>query len=187
MNARATQRTAACLVGITGLPGTGKSALARALAKSLGFALIGTDQVSGAIRRVDPESYPQRAARLAGPIAGSIAAQQFALGLGVVLDHAGHRNSVRADWARFAQRHRVPFVLLHTVCSDVGEHRRRVEADRAIAPGMPKRTWADVEAQRAKFEQWEAAQLVLDAMQSPADNLRAALAYVRREAGAATT
>jgi predicted kinase len=168
------------LIGLTGLPGTGKTALARELARTLRFALLSTDAVAGAIRRADPPSYPERAARLAGPIAGSVAAQQLAIGLGVVLDHAGHRASVRLDWARFAQRQRCAFVLLHTVCPDPAEHRRRVEADGARVRGMPARTWADVESIRARFDLPAPEVPRIDSMRPLRENLSDALAVVAR-------
>jgi hypothetical protein len=75
-----------------------------------------------------------------------------------------------------------PLSVVEVVCSDLAEHRRRVENRDSDLDELVIPTWADVEAR--DYEPWTEPRLVVDtSATSTADCVAAVLASVRSEAG----
>src|SRR5262245_36029931 len=97
-----------------GLPGTGKSALSRHLARSLKAVYLRVDTIEQALREagghvIGPEGYT---------IAYRIAEGNLALDLHVVADTVNPLQITRAAWRAVAARAGVPFVEIEVVCSN---------------------------------------------------------------------
>lgn len=144
------------LLVIGGLPGVGKTALARAWARRRRSAHLRVDTVEqGLLRGGSTEVGTQGYA-----VAHAVAADQLQLGLGVVIDGVHPVAESREAWLRTAEQAGVRCVSVELTCSDEAEHRRRVEQRTADIEGhaLPDReTVEDLDRQP-----WEGADLVLD-------------------------
>jgi predicted kinase len=129
------------LVALGGLPGTGKSTLARALALRCGAVWLRIDTIERAQRAVTgtlvgPEGYA---------VAAAIAEDCLGLGLEVIADSVNAIPLTRDLWREKAARTGARLVEVEILCSDPAEHRARVEARRRDrGEGVPD--WAAVAA-----------------------------------------
>lgn len=144
------------LISFGGLPGTGKSTLARGLALVTGATYLRIDTVEQALRdlcdlTVEGEGYE---------LSYRLAADNLRLGHSVVADSCNPIGLTRASWRRVAEETRSYFVAVQVVCSDAAEHRQRVESRRADVPGLKLPTWAQVMAR--DDEPWQEMTLRLD-------------------------
>jgi len=165
------------LVVLTGLPCTGKSVVAEALARALPATLLSADSIDATLLAagIAPDQRPD----IVGyEIMKALADEQLALGGSVVIDAVNPFGWVRDEYAAIASRHSVVAVLVATICSDGGMHRARVEARRT--EGVKDIDWGGVERQIAYYELPAADILTLDAVDSVHDNVAAALDYVER-------
>ena len=121
------------LIVVGGLPGTGKTSLARGLASALDAVHLRIDTIEQALRRTKMGSDVLGAA---GYVVGyDVAADNLFLGRTVVADAVNPRASIRAAWRDVARRAAVAVVEVEVVCSDAAVHRRRVESRSADIPG----------------------------------------------------
>ncbi|WP_407539642.1 AAA family ATPase [Deinococcus radiomollis] len=115
------------LIVFSGLPGSGKSTLARRLAQHLGAAYLRIDSIEAALLNATGQ-----AATVEGyAVAYALAADQLELGLNVLADCVNPLEVTRDAWAAVAAGASCPLVNIEVVCSDVAEHRRRVETRQA--------------------------------------------------------
>ena len=146
------------LIVCGGLPGTGKTTLAKAAARKCAAVYLRIDTIEQSIRdshvlREDVEE--------AGYItAYRVAADNLRLGLTVIADAVNALGIARDAWADVARDAGVAFVGVEIVCSDLAEHRKRVEARRPDIATLRAPTWQDV-VDRI-YEPWTAPHIVLD-------------------------
>ena len=143
------------LIVLSGLPGTGKTTLGRALATSLGAVFLRIDSIEQSLRnagwRVEGEGYT---------VAQGLAEDNLRLGRPVVADCVNPWPLTREAWHAVAERARVPSLDVEVVCSDIAEHRRRIE-DRAVdLPGHRLPTWREVVER--DYRSWDRDRLVID-------------------------
>jgi predicted kinase len=139
-----------------GLPGAGKSTLARALAHQERAMYLRVDTIEQALRAarkaaVGPEGYT---------VAYRIAEENLRIGLPVVADTVNPLQITRDAWRAVAAGAQVSFVEVEVVCSDPAEHRRRVERRRGDISGLRLPSWDDV--LRREYEWWEEDHIVVD-------------------------
>ena len=146
------------LIVIGGLPGTGKTALARGLARALDAVHLRIDTIEQALRNGAMDS---DAIGVAGHLVGyAVAADNLALGRTVIADCVNPLASTRAAWRAVGERAAVAVVDVEVICSDAAEHRRRVVSRSADIAGLKLPTWSEVEAR--EYESWTGAHLVID-------------------------
>ena len=144
-----------------GLPGVGKTAIAKGLARAIGAVHLRIDSIEQALRNssvtiTGPEGYV---------VAYAVAEDNLRLGLAVIADSVNPIELTRAAWRDVARRAGTPFVEIEVVCSDRAEHRRRVELRIADIAGHQLPTWQQV-CDR-EYEPWQAGIVVDTAGQPP--------------------
>jgi predicted kinase len=127
------------LIVFSGLPGVGKTAIARQLASATGAIHLRIDSFEQALRneglQVQGEGYS---------VAYAVAEDNLRLGRSVIADCVNPWPLTRLAWQDVARRAGVRIVDVEVVCSDAEEHRRRVESRRGEIPGHTLPTWAEV-------------------------------------------
>jgi predicted kinase len=159
------------LIVFGGLPGTGKSTLAQAVAARRAATYLRIDTIEHAIREsgvladgVGPAGYA---------VANALAETNLRDGRSVVADCVNPVAESRAAWRSVAARAAVRLIEIEVVCSDVSEHRRRVETRRCDIPGFVLPTWRDVLAH--DYEPWAGPHVVLDTAGRSVDDAIAAV------------
>jgi predicted kinase len=172
------------LIEFGGLPGTGKSTLARHLAVRTGAVWLRIDEIENAMRRNGLTA--QQTGVAAYSVAHDVAANHLRRGLTVIADAVNPVAAARDGWRALAEEAAARHLVVETVCPDLAEHRRRV-ADRASdLPGWDPPTWPEVERTAAGYERREDDRLVIDTTQpvdAAVDRLTAQLRTEGREEG----
>lgn len=148
----------ALLIVLAGLPGTGKTTLARAAAARLGAIHLRIDTIEQAIRAAG--IVPGDLADAGYRAAYGVAEDNLRLGHGVIADSVNPIALTRTAWAAAAAQGGAPLLRVEVICSDTVEHRRRVEERRRQAPGLGFPDWAAVQAR--EYHPWTEADLRLD-------------------------
>jgi predicted kinase len=170
------------LVVFAGLPGTGKSSLARAVARELRALYLDKDTIKDVVIAVAREMKIEQGSDLAGPVSYEmlvvLARDNLSLGLSVVLDSpAGYRH-FREQVSELAKARKASLKLIECICTDESLLRQRVEDRGRELPSYRARDWADYQSNRARFEGLTERRLVVDTAEPLAINLRKVLAYV---------
>ena len=127
------------LVILSGLPGTGKTAVASLVATTVGAVHLRIDSIEQALRNIGREIEAD------GYVAAyAIAEDNLRLGQTVIADCVNPWPATRAAWRSVAARAGVRAIEVEVVCSDLDEHRRRIESRVADIPGHRVPTWAEV-------------------------------------------
>lgn len=159
----------AILVVLSGLPGVGKTTVARELARQTGAVHVRVDSIEQALRAaghaVEGEGYA---------VAYSVAQDNLRVGRLVIADSVNPWPLTRASWRVVAERAGARVLEVELICSDTAEHRRRVETRAADIPGHAVPTWQQVVER--DYRPWDAPRVVLDTARLGVDEVVAALA-----------
>lgn len=156
------------LVVVGGLPGAGKTTLARTIARELAAAYVRVDAVEAAMWRAGVDR-AQPTGLAAYVVAHAVAEGSLAAGSAVVVDAVNPVEDARRGWRELAQRLDQPLRVIEVVCSDSREHRRRVERRRPDLEGHAVPTWDEVLAR--KYEPWTEPRLVVDTCASRPESI----------------
>lgn len=146
------------LIVMAGLPGVGKSAIARELAGRRGAVWLRIDSMDQAIWNSgtapeDLRDWTYRAGQ-------AVAEDNLRLGLEVVADCVNDWTAAREGWAAAAARAGVEAVFVEVVCGDPAEHRRRVETRVGDVAGLTLPDWAAVQGR--DYHAWDRPRIVVD-------------------------
>jgi predicted kinase len=143
------------LIVLSGLSGTGKTTIARQLARGLAAVYLRIDSIEHSLRRagwtVASEGYS---------VAYAIAEDNLRLGRIVVADSVNPWPLTRNEWRAVAERSGVSAMDIEIVCSDADEHRQRVESRVADIEGHILPTWQEV--LERDYRPWDSERIVID-------------------------
>ncbi|SLN13200.1 AAA family ATPase [Oceanibacterium hippocampi] len=151
------------LIAFSGLPGVGKSTIARALSERIQAVYVRVDAVEAALKASVLIIHPAEDAGYRA--AAAVARDNLTIGLDVVADTVNPVRETRALWAAIAAEAGARLVNVEVVCSDAGEHRRRVESRKSDIAGLSLPDWDAVQGRR--FEPWMGDRLTLDTTELP--------------------
>lgn len=146
------------LIAFSGLPGTGKSTVARAVAASLQATYVRIDVIEQTLVNALGTGFQVGATGYA--VANSIAESNLTLGGVVIADCVNPVQQSRMGWRAIAVRSCVGILEVEVICSDLEEHRRRIEERQADISGHHLPSWKTVE--QLRYEPWIEPRLVLD-------------------------
>jgi predicted kinase len=152
--------TAGVLAVFAGLPGVGKSTLARRVGAALPAAVLAVDTVDFKLQEYDVRE--PRPGYAAYGVVAALAETQLEMGHHVIIDAVNPVQAARQLWVELAERLDVPLRVVEVVCGDDVEHRRRVEARYAARDhdGIPD--WVRVLERQAEYEPYLGPRLVVD-------------------------
>jgi predicted kinase len=165
------------LIVLSGLPATGKTALATAVAHALGAVLLSVDPVDSALASVGvEESGPPGLAAYA--VVGAKAEDNLALGATVVVDAVNAVGEAKTFWIELARRLDSRLLAVEAILSDGAVHRARL-ADRVRDLAIAEPTWDAVIRRRDEWVAWPFAPLVVDSVEPLEDNVARVLEAAR--------
>jgi predicted kinase len=161
---------------VTGVPGTGKSAVAEVVAGLAQASVLSHDWAMSALRpypevqRVLDTMEPSGHRTVGWSIVCALAREQLRGGRSVVLDGVARSPEVTMV-SDTAHEESARFVLLATWCSDPDVHRSRIESRRRLIPDWYELGWENVERTLTGWEPLIGTDLCLDATEPWEDNV----------------
>ena len=146
------------LIVLGGLPGTGKTTIARELTRQIDAVHVRIDSIEQTLRGSWPADRPLDDAGYR--LAYAAAEENLRAGRSVIADSVNPLQITRDDWLAVARRAQSQVLEVEVVCSDAGEHRRRIEGRVTDIPGLRLPTWEEVQAR--EYHRWVRSRLVID-------------------------
>ena len=166
------------LVVVSGLPGTGKTAVARSLADRLGAVHLSIDPVENAMLGAGAER--GWTTGVAAYEAVRVMAQDnLVRGLTVVVDAVNDSEAARDTWRRAGAAAAAPvrFILLRL--DDEAEHRRRLHGRERGLEHVGEPTWDAVRGRAEAYEPWMGECSEVDASQTLDEVVTRVLGVIR--------
>lgn len=146
------------LISLSGLPGVGKTTLARELARRVGAVHLRVDSVEAAMKKSVLKIHPAEDAGYL--VVASLAKDNLLLGLDVIADTVNPLEITRKLWATASSQANATLINIEVICSDKRVHRERVESRKSDIDGLVVPTWNEVTAR--EFEGWAGGHIVVD-------------------------
>jgi predicted kinase len=145
------------LIALSGLPGVGKTTIARELAVVLAAVHVRIDSIEQALRNAGMTVYDE-----GYRVAYAVAEDNLRLGRIVIADCVNPWPLTRREWQMVAARAAaaVRVLSVELVCSDLDEHKRRVESRVPDIAHHRVPTWTEVIAH--DYRPWDGDRLVVD-------------------------
>lgn len=169
----------AVLVCMSGLPGVGKSTIAKALAEQTGALHLRLDEMEAAMQQSHMKCDDLADGGYAA--AQAVARSALAQGFDVLAVCVNPMQLTRRAWQKASQGH--PHIDVLLSCSDVALHRHRIESRENDIDGHCLPTWQAVQART--FDPFPQADIELDTSQltvaEAVQRLRAAMSAANKE------
>jgi predicted kinase len=146
------------LIIFGGLPATGKTTIAKELARQIGATYLRIDTIEQAIR--DPTTMRQPITDEGYRVANAVAEDNLRLGRTVISDSVNPIQLSRDAWIGVAHRAHTRAAEVEVLCTDLRLHRQRVETRSADISGLRLPTWEEVISR--EYEPWERKHIVID-------------------------
>jgi len=167
------------VIVFSGLPGTGKSTLAETLGRELGIPVIAKDWLessllqSGLRTTIDDRSLGYASYNLLTVLTE----RQLMLDQSVILDSVASTKTIRETWRDLANQYAAQWRVIECICSNEAFHRERLKDRRRNISGWHELEWGDVEKVKQYYQAWDEDRLILDIMNSMAENTSRVMSY----------
>lgn len=154
------------LIVLSGLPGTGKTTIGKALAARRSGTYVRVDEIEHAL------TYRANLGHDIGPagylVAFAVASSNLTVGNLVIADSVNPVLESRRGWHAAADAAGSLILDVEMICSDEAEHRRRVETRVPDIAGFELPTWQRIKAR--EYVPWTEPRLLVDtSLLSPGD------------------
>jgi predicted kinase len=146
------------LIVFGGLPGTGKTTVAKALAQKLDAVHLRVDPIEQALRSFAALKTDVGSAGYV--VAYRLAEDNLRIGRVVIADSVNSLQVTRDAWLSVAEQASTKVAEIEFICSDAVEHRRRVETRRSDIEELKLPAWLDVIER--EYENWDRPHIVID-------------------------
>ncbi len=146
------------LIIFSGLPATGKTTIARELARQLGAIHLRIDTIEQAMRNSGKASNPMDDAGYL--VAYPVAEDNLRLGHKVIADSVNAIKQTRDAWRSVARRAGVAAAEVEVICSDLNEHQKRIETRVSDIADLKLPTWDAVLSR--EYDKWDHEHIVID-------------------------
>lgn len=141
-----------------GLPGAGKTTIARKLAARIGATYLRIDSIEQSLRG---SAWGDRTVGDAGyRVAYAVAEDNLRLGRTVIADSVNPLSVTREAWIDVANRAGVAFIEVEMICSDAELHRQRLENRSTDSSELNSLSWGEVISR--EYHPWERRHTVID-------------------------
>jgi predicted kinase len=164
------------LIIFAGMPGSGKTTLARMVAETLHIPLLAKDRVQRVLRDRDLTDSTSGEGYY---VILDLADEQLSMGVSVILDATFPLDHFRVVASDIAARHNARFCAVYCHCSDEAVWRARMEDRVQYIPGWTPVGWEDVERMREYYQPWRNNALAIDSLLSPEINFPPVLSYIQ--------
>jgi len=171
------------LVVFSGLPGTGKSALAESVGREFHIPVFAKDWLEAALLRYElaPTNQDKPLGSAGYHLLTILAERQLMLGQSVILDSVASTKSIRSTWRKLAEKYNAEWAVIECICSDEVVHRARLGTRQRGIPGWHELDWSDMERVKGYYHPWDEDRLILDAMKPLEENLELVFEYLHNE------
>ena len=164
------------LIIMSGLPGSGKSAVAESLSAKLSVPLFSVDPIESSLLKSGlKRSFETGLA--AYLVAETLADEHLRRGMSVIIDAVNAVQEARDLWHNLARIHHTTLIIIECIV-ERAVHKRRIESRIRNLPGIAEVTWESVENRRKEYLPWEEERLVLDTATAHEQNVMKALDYI---------
>jgi len=167
------------LIVFSGLPGTGKSALAEAVGRELGIPVFAKDWLEAVLLRskLVPAETEKQLGSIGYDLLTVLAERQLRLAQSVILDSVASTESIRNMWRALGKKYHADWRVIECICSDISVHRERLEKRQRGIPGWHELKWTDVEFVQSYYAPWDEERLIIDSINSIDQNILDILKY----------
>jgi predicted kinase len=167
------------IIVFTGLPGTGKSSVAEAVARQLQIPIFAKDWLEAVLLKngFTPKA-DSNTGYLGYELLTVLAQRQLMFGQSVILDSVASTESIRTRWRELAVEFGAGWKVIECVCVDEGLHRQRLLTRQRGIPGWHELSWDDIETVKGYYVPWREPRLILDMSNLLEGNVAQALAYL---------
>lgn len=170
------------LIVFAGLPGTGKSTLARAIARELRAVYLDKDTIKDAAIAVARARKLEGGAEFAGALSYELliplAKDNLTLGLSAVVDSPAGYRVFQEQIEDLARQVKVELRLVECITTDEAQLQQRIERRGETLPDHRVRDWDAFQQARARLERLTGPRLVVDTAEPLPVNLRKVLTYL---------
>lgn len=140
----------------SGLPGSGKTILAKALAERTKSVYLRIDNIEQGLRELCKINVQGEGYRLTYRIVDD----NLKIGNNVITDSCNPWNLTRREWENIAIKNNSDFINIYVKCSDKKEHKKRIELRANDIKGLQLPDWEQI--QRQEFHEWKEDHIEID-------------------------
>lgn len=146
------------LIILGGLPATGKTTIARELAKRINAVHLRVDTIEAVVKSLQLQGDKVETAGYM--VAYALARDNLLLGHSVIADSVNSISITREAWRNVAQSIPNNFIEIEIICSDKTIHQRRLAERTSDIVGLKQPSWEEVRCR--EYLPWDTCNITID-------------------------